>query len=61
MSNLAADIEDAMVEDNPTWGGYAVQTTCIQDAQSDEGAEDPKGTKGGSVSFTMKFRTEWYE
>lgn len=61
VSDLAADIEDAMVNDNPTWGGFAVQTTCIQDAQSDEGAEDPKGTKGGSVTFAMKFRTEWYE
>lgn len=61
VADLAADIEQVMVGENATWGGYAVQTTCIQDAQSDEGAEDPKGTKGGSVTFTMKFRIEWYE
>lgn len=59
ISDIDADIEDAMTED-PTWGGYAVDTLRVAPVLSEEGLPDKGGTTAGITSCVLEYEIDWY-
>lgn len=59
ISDIDADIEDAMTED-PTWGGYAVDTLRVAPVLSEEGLPDKGGTTAGITSCVLEYEIDWF-